>query len=270
MPTRVDASTQVVKRGVDVPTIIPGMTDADHPLRHRLQRIFDELDDPEGNKWTQRSLSKAIGRSPGYIHSVFKKAKDPDEIGHAIIADIAETVGVSMRWLSQGYGPMRLPRDEADAVQISSLREIVPPGYIRLMQFGEEVGAGAGIDNHGEGVEVLRHVDIAQWWAAKNLPKNTDNIRIMGVRGDSMHPLINDGDIVFVDTSVQFYRQEGIYVFTVAGHAMLKRLSIEALAKRLVLKSENPAYGTEYLPASEIDDLHVMGLVVAWWTLRKA
>src|SRR5690606_3164171 len=138
--------------------------------------------------------------SHSYVTNLLNGEIKADEASHTAVANLADSLGVSMEWLSRGVGPMGAHENtENGAVQISRFPERVPPGYVRLMQFGEEVGAGSGILNRDGDVEILRYVDIAQWWASQHLPRNLDSVRVLGVRGDSMAPLINDGDVVFVD-----------------------------------------------------------------------
>jgi Peptidase S24-like len=49
-------------------------------------------------------------------------------------------------------------------------------------------------------------------------------IKPITARGDSMSGTIEDGDVLFVDSSVQAYAGEGVYAIAIAGEAQVKRL----------------------------------------------
>ena len=51
-----------------------------------------------------------------------------------------------------------------------------------------------------------------------------DGISLINVPTDSMVPTINKGDIVFVDTKINYYTGEGVYFFLLNGGAYIKRL----------------------------------------------
>lgn len=144
-----------------------------------------------------------------------------------------------------------------------------PPSYVRLPQYEAEASAGNGTVIDESGVEVVRYLDVARWWARQNLPRDTDRVKVLSVRGDSMAPDMQDGDVLFVDTAITVCDAAGIYVLSWNGRALVKRLSPKAHGGGLVISSANKAYEPEFVPLGELDQLHIGGRVVAWWTLRK-
>ena len=75
--------------------------------------------------------------------------------------------------------------------------------------------------------------------------------------GDSMDPLLRDGDEILVDRTPRPFR-EGVHVARLGEALLVKR--IQAVPPgRLLLISENPAYGPIEMSASDVD---VVGRVV--------
>lgn len=80
--------------------------------------------------------------------------------------------------------------------------------------------------------------------------------RLMIAKGDSMSETVNDGDLMIVDVSIREIVDEGIYVLVYGGLVILKR--IQLLRKGgIVLKSDNPRYAPEEVPAHEMLDIKV-------------
>lgn len=147
-----------------------------------------------------------------------------------------------------------------------SSREIAA-GYVRLPLLQME--AGMGLDVYSDDpLEVVDHLDVAEWWAQANLPRPYSRIQIITGRGDSNAGVINHGDIVFVDTKVNYFDGEGFYVFNWRGRPLIKRLVPNLRSGNLQIISANPAYPPEEITGDEIESLHVAGRVVAWYTLR--
>lgn len=147
-------------------------------------------------------------------------------------------------------------------------RAEIPAGYVRLPLLGMEASMGDGAHSD-EPLSVVKHLDIAEWWAAANLPAPHSRIRIITGRGDSMAGVINHGDIVFVDTTIDHFDGDGLYVFNWHGRALIKRLVTKISTGNLQIVSANPAYPPEDVAAGEIDQLHIAGRVAAWYTLRN-
>lgn len=158
--------------------------------------------------------------------------------------------------------------DEPYAIQRFSRGE-ANPGYVRLPLLAMEGGMGEGVHSD-EAPSVVEYLDVAEWWADLNLPKHIDRIKLITGRGDSNAPLINHGDIIFVDTVIDHFQGEGLYVFNWQGMALVKRLVPDLRSDGLRIVSANPAYPPEHISLGEVDQLHIAGRVVAWYSLRKS
>lgn len=185
-----------------------------------------------------------------------------------IVSDLSGTPAVSVAedpvLATQTY-LSGMPRVQEDA---GVAYGAINPDHIRLPLLVMQAGMGTGMEV-SELPEVVDYLDVARWWAEMNLPKPLSRIKVITGRGDSNAPLINDGDIVFVDTAIDAFVGEGLYVFNWNGRALIKRLVPDLRSNGLRVVSANPAYPAEEISIDEVEQLHIAGRVSAWLTLRR-
>ncbi len=156
----------------------------------------------------------------------------------------------------------KLPRD------FDPFKQTVPKiegGHVRIAVLDAAPSAGPG----GEPVDypaVLGHIDVAEAWAKKRLTNSLEHVRALPVAGDSMSPTINEGDLVFVDTSHKRFEAEGIYVIVYNNALLIKRLSADLATQRIRVQSDNAAHSTQQV--SE-DALSICGRVKAWLAVKR-
>ena len=81
------------------------------------------------------------------------------------------------------------------------------------------------------------------------------------VSGDSMEPLILDGDCILIDCSkVEKIENGAIYAIAYDHELMVKRLIKEF--GRLIIKSVNPAYHDVVLEAEAANRVYIIGRVI--------
>jgi Predicted transcriptional regulator len=185
--------------------------------------------------------------------------------GAGAAAASASPVGPTQHYLRQA--PSNSPWSVQESVPVS--QGATRPDHIRIPLLVMESGMGGSLEVNDQ-PEVIEHLDIARWWAEMHLPRPLDRIRIITSRGDSNAPLINDGDVVFVDTACTSFDGEGLYVFNWNGRALIKRLAPNLRSNGLRIISANPAYPAEEISVDEVEHLHIAGRVVAWFTLRRS
>ncbi|NBI43920.1 helix-turn-helix transcriptional regulator [[Haemophilus] felis] len=54
--------------------------------------------------------------------------------------------------------------------------------------------------------------------------KSNNGIEMITIPTDSMSPTIEKGDVVFVDTNINYYDNEGVYIFALEDEVYIKRL----------------------------------------------
>lgn len=157
------------------------------------------------------------------------------------------------------------PSELNQAAQFASTETI--PGYVRFPLLEGFVSAGGGgyMPDHPE---VVQYIDVAEDWAEQNLRAPRSAVRVITARGDSMTGDISDGDVLFVDSRVQDFDTDSIYVMNWQGRPLVKRLQLRRDGSVLI-RSTNPAYEPEVVPAGELDQLFISGRVLAAWGFKK-
>lgn len=74
--------------------------------------------------------------------------------------------------------------------------------------------------------------------------------------GDPMEPTIRDGDLVLIDRSIIRAFDDGIYLLALGGMVLLRRLQPRRDGS-IALKSDNPVYDDELVPAAEVNKLRI-------------
>lgn len=122
------------------------------------------------------------------------------------------------------------------------------------------VEASAGSGSTGDLVEVVKKLHyVPEQFYTYFRGMNPDNIRVINVRGDSMQPTFNAGDMIFVDISTCYFDGDGVYVFNYKGDLFVKRL--QNLGDRLLVLSDNSAYTNWDISEENYDQLYIQGKV---------
>lgn len=90
---------------------------------------------------------------------------------------------------------------------------------------------------------------------------NAEGMAWLSGEGDSMSADFNHGDPLLVDTNVNSYVGDGIYVFQVGSDRFVKRL--QRVPEGFAVLSSNPGYYTWYITPDM--SLRVFGRVIKAW-----
>jgi len=127
---------------------------------------------------------------------------------------------------------------------VSSVR---PPRRIPLLGLAQ-AGQDGFFDDAG--------FPVGGSWDEVGLPEVGDpHAYALEIAGDSMEPVFRDGDMVVVSPSAPIRRGDRVVAKTLAGEVMAKQLARRS-AKRVELKSLNPAHRDRNFDLSEIAWLH--------------
>lgn len=139
-------------------------------------------------------------------------------MGDDVARKISEALGHERGWMDQ-------PHWSGDEADIPVLEPATRPGYVRLQLFDGAAGMGAGIVNQ-DFPEVMQVMEVAEWEVRRKLgflPK-PGRIQIITGRGPSMRPKIEDGDIVWIDTSIDYFDGDDYYLINYADETQIKML----------------------------------------------
>lgn len=188
------------------------------------------------------ALSRLIDRNPTYLQQYVRKGSP---------RKLEET---DRRTLARFFG---IDEHELGAPEEKSFDTSVKPrrgDWVDLPRLPLSASAGAGaFAGEEQAIGALRF--SARWLRGQGL--DPAMLSAIVVQGDSMAPLLNDGDEILVDRTPRAWR-DGIHVVRVDGVLLVKRLDTGRPGV-LRLVSENPVYQPVELPAG---DAEVIGRVV--------
>ncbi|KZL27952.1 XRE family transcriptional regulator [Pseudovibrio sp. Ad37] len=160
---------------------------------------------------------------------------------------IARLFNVSIEWLIEG-------------TQISKLNKAQSVDFITIPRVNVHLAAGGGSLN-GDNIEKLEDIPFTKSFLGGKLGRSTaEGLIILTADGDSMDPLIADGDLVMVDKKRNTL-SDGVYAFVYGGLARVKYLR-PTIQGDVELISQNPIHKDELLKRSDLEDFHIIGKVV--------
>ncbi|MCG3462813.1 helix-turn-helix transcriptional regulator [Xenorhabdus bovienii] len=194
--------------------------------------------------YTQSDLAEKVGITQGAINKLTSgRAKSSTKI-----IEIAEALSISPEWLAHGNTNYpSAPLEHNDCFRVNSLDITATSSTDRLFssEFIQTVKA------------VEYTVDQAQTLFG-NRP--ADVIKVITVHSDSMANTIEPGDQIFVDTSINQFDGDGVYLFVLAESLQVKRLQKQG--HRMAVLSDNPLYKEWYIEQNEDIQLNIIAKVL--------
>jgi len=149
---------------------------------------------------------------------------------------------VLCQWLDKLHVSMAMPGEELESY------ELVP-------RVAATAGAGESFETSDE---------VAGWYAfrgdfLRRIGANPEKCVTMFVSGDSMEPLIRDGDMILIDQAEADPKDGLIYLVNLSGALMVKRLF--RLPSGWRLHSDNDKYGHLDILGDELSAFKIFGRV---------
>lgn len=159
----------------------------------------------------------------------------------------ARAFRVGADWLLFGAGGGPLPvapsSDGGDLVNVYGVKA--------------SAGHGAWVDEYED---VVDRLSFPPGYLSKITKANPKDLAIIGVKGDSMIPTLNDDDVVMVDTSKTSLGFDGLFVFNYDGVLQVKRVGRSGRKGHVTITSDNRSL---YPPFEALaDEIKVVGKVV--------
>ena len=188
------------------------------------------------------ALSELLGRNPSYLQQFIRKGS-PRKLEEQDRATLARFLGVGEQELR-----------EAKDISYAKPPKRDSGAWVDVPRLDLGASAGPGAIAGGEGAfDTFRF--SRRWLAEQGL--ESAQLSAIRVEGDSMEPLLNDGDEILVDRSARPFR-DGIHVVRLGETLMVKRVA-SAGAGRMALLSQNLAYPPVEVAA---DEVAIIGRVV--------
>lgn len=182
------------------------------------------------------ALSELLGRNPSYLQQFIRKGS-PRKLEEQDRATLARFFGVGEEELrgSQEKSYVKPPRRRESGEWVEVPR----------LDLGASAGPGAVPDGEGA-FDTFRF--SRRWSVEQGLERA--QLSAIRVEGDSMEPLLNDGDEILLDRSPRPFR-DGIHVVRLGDTLMVKRVA-NAGPGRVALLSQNFAYPPVEVAAEEV------------------
>lgn len=195
-----------------------------------------------------RGMSRPkLAEAAGIKYPTLAGIENNDQGATTRLASIAEALGVSIRWLESGKGPM-----EASKGDDGEWRDVT--GYV------QSVGAGAGTE-----VQEYAETHALKFKATSLRRKGLLNRRlaVYYAKGDSMEPRIRTGDAILFDQDDTTPHHDAIYVVRWRGEEYVKRAKV--VDDLVLFESDNPAgdhaWGRPKRMDSTRDPIEIIGRV---------
>ena len=212
------------------------MTKIGNPLEGARARLL-ELSQDRGVSLS--SLSEMLGRNPSYLQQFIRKGS-PRKLEEGDRAALAQFFGVGEgELLDSGFfkdksytAPPRPSRGE----------------YVDVPRLA--IGASAGPGALPGAEEAFDAFKFSRRWLEEQGLEGAQ-LSAIQVEGDSMEPLLNDGDEILIDRAPRAFR-DGVHVLRLGDTLMVKRVA-SAGAGRFALLSQNMAYPPVSVEAEELE-----------------
>ena len=219
-------------------------------LKNRIQSAMDYA------KINGKELSVITGLTTAAI-SQYKTGKILT-LNAMAAQKIADALGVNVEWLVTGEGNMIKPNiislDNADSDKL-------PAGFVQIPEYKICFGAGEAEEPTYEEIQdCVPAYFRSTFFSDRGInPKNCKRFKVIG---DSMIPLINDGDYITVDCTPKDYIENNQIYALVFDHSLRIKRLIKSF-KSLTISSDNPIYSDEVLTLEEAAQMiHIIGKVI--------
>nr|DAN41998.1 MAG TPA: Repressor protein CI [Caudoviricetes sp.] len=214
-------------------------------LSTRFKTLLDE----------KRLSMNAFAKQVGLSQPAIAKIASGETLNPKNILEIATALGVNAHWLKTGEGD-----PDSDVIALPTAQS---DNALRVDVMDYQAAA------HSSGIVNVDYPDVIEsiFFTAEGLfkvigRKSAVGIKLFKVPTDSLAPTIKPSDLVFVDTLINSYVAEGIYVFNLNGETYIKRL--QRLPTGVIRAiSDNPLYPPFEITDELFDTAEIIGKFLA-------
>lgn len=204
---------------------------------------------------SQSELARAVEVTPTTIKNWMEGATS--KMKYTDVMELSRVLHVHPNWLMEGDADEHL--ESLTPVRSRKSDDFV---YLKRLDIKASCGRHACAVDYVDEKALVDVIKAGAVWFKTNFPHySPDSIRIVTASGDSMSPLIEDGDLVFIDCRQNACQIDGVYFLLLDGQFFIKR--VQRTTKRgLLLISENQRYRDIELPAESQLEFKVLGKVI--------
>lgn len=217
------------------------------PLGARIRSVRRHVGDPD-----RESFAKTLGVSKNTIAFYERGERTPDA---TVLAAYRDRFGVDTNWLVTGEGEPFGSTTRPTQATPSESQEIV---NVRFQDLRVSAGPGLTVldEQSAEMIGFSRRI-------LHELGLSPLQTLIMMVDGDSMSPTITDGAVIFVDRNERQLREGKVYVLSLAGDLVVKRIQLDFDGGLTLLSdADGPAFPPRKIDPVDVEHVNVVGRVV--------
>ena len=214
-------------------------------LENKIDILLKRIADATGIS-SQAELAKELGiNRSGITH-----ARNKNSIPEKWIVKLYRRFRFNPEWIETGVGPVFLNTESSSDI-----------AYKQIPKVAARLSAGTGSFECDE--EICEYLSFQSSWLAKK--GSAASMVAMEVFGNSMEPVIREGDTVLIDQSQKDIMAGAIYAVGVEDTILIKRL--EKHPDKLVLSSDNKDFQPIYLETDLMSKVRILGRVI--WSCRE-
>lgn len=204
------------------------------PIRERFIQAL------ESQRLNQSTLARLFGVKPQRLSNIYRNGSQPDP---DLLSLAIDKIGVNGTWLLTGEGPMFRDTPQSNAAFVPGSIEFIDVPFVdKAYAYLSPAGTldTVSLDN----LPTIKVYKDPSW-------KTSPTIKILAVtaKGDSMEPMIIDGDTLIIQEvpSTDFeYLSKGVYLFITSDYQVVKRITTPPLrsTETIDLLSDNSAFPT--------------------------
>ena len=188
-------------------------------------------------------VARAAGVNRSFVYDILRGRSQVPNLEK--LTRIAQVVKVDLEWLLSGKG-----RVEGD----DPINEDYQNDFVAIQYASARPSMGGGAiveDEHSVG----RDFHFRRSWIRDRLKAAPSMMRVMGVKGDSMTPTLQDGDVVLVDMNQRSPVPPGVFVLHDGMGLVAKRLEYVPMSEpsRVRIISDNQQYSTYECTSEEVN-----------------
>ena len=215
------------------------MAKLDIRFKDVMENISSVLEIELGSKPQDKQIAHALDLSP----QQYANQKHRNSIPYAEIGAFCQKYQITINWVLYGSSSMKLIENEEEIYKIRLIDRI-----------NMSCGGGAYNDEEVSSSYISLDKNFVNSLGINNI-KNIDAIKVVG---DSMSPIIEDGEIVLIDRNDINYQESGVFAINTCNGLFVKRLVINSKGN-VDLISDNQSYDVMTMP---IDEVYIIGKVV--------
>lgn len=200
---------------------------------------------------TADDVAAALGKNRATVYRY--ESNSIEKLPTTVLEPLAVVLGTTPAYL------MGWEDSEGEQAELSDTAHDAPPvnavqldqHKIRMITLYESAAAGFGAYANSTAIGSIPCYIESDWEAANSIA--------VKIKGDSMYPKIEDGDIVIVCKDMEYDDGKIVVARIDEDEAVVKRLRISPT--RLVLESINPEYKDRVFEREEMNRVHIEGVV---------